>query len=248
MTDLETPDPLAKSSMFKSLRAAENANAENLLAWVLGLIPVNLHPTGSDDPVSNLKDCIRVAYAHYKLFDASFSRDNYLNDAPGERCDIDPYEHYLDEGRYKGFSPNPYFDADQYLRHNTDISSISIDPCLHYMFYGWKEHRPSGTVFDAHGYLDGNPDVKAAGSVPFQHFMLHGKAEGRTPNGKPRLFYELDARLKENASPKTLTLGTLVFVSHDAEPGPAQEMARSIGQWVHQKTAYEVRFVILKHG
>ncbi len=248
MTDLETPIPRGTSYKSNSLREAESANVDNLLAWVLRLIPDDVRPDFTDNVLANLKACIRVAYTHYELFDAEFYRDNYLRGTPEDRSDIDPYEHYLEEGRYRGFSPNPYFDADQYLRHNTDISSISIDPCLHYMFYGWKEHRTSGTAFDAHGYLEGNPDVKAAGSVPFQHFMLHGRAEGRTPNGKSKLFNELDARLGENVSPDKLSLGTLVFVSHDAEFGRAQDALRSIGQWVHQNTAYSVRFVTLKNG
>ncbi|MEM9239909.1 MAG: hypothetical protein AAGB07_08020, partial [Pseudomonadota bacterium] len=231
MTDLETPIPRGTSYKFNSLREAESASVDNLLAWVLRLIPHDVRPDFTDNALSNLKACIRVAYTHYGLFDAEFYRDNYLRVTPEDRSGIDPYEHYLEEGRYRGFSPNPYFDADQYLRYNTDISSISIDPCLHYMFYGWKEHRPSGTAFDPHGYLEGNPDVKAAGSVPFQHFMLHGRAEGRTPNGKSKLFNELDARLGENVSPDKLSLGTLVFVSHDAEFGRAQDALRSIGQW-----------------
>ncbi|MEO0751510.1 MAG: glycosyltransferase [Pseudomonadota bacterium] len=248
MTDIDTPAYQGTSSKIKSLREVEHANAERLLGWIIGLLPEDVRPPFTDDPLTNLKACIRTAYGHYKLFDAEFYRDGYLYDLSEDQADVDPFEHYLEEGRYKGYSPNPYFDAYQYIRYNADISSICLDACLHYMFYGWKEHRPSGTIFDAHGYLDGNPDVKAAGAVPFQHFMLSGRFGNRTPNGKSALYNKLDALARKGAASGTLNYGTLIFVSHDANVGGAQEVVRSIGKWVRYHTAYDVRFVTVKPG
>ncbi|MEL6646864.1 MAG: glycosyltransferase [Pseudomonadota bacterium] len=248
MTDLISPSPQGTSSKIRSLRDVERANADRLLGWITGLLPPDVRPEFTDDALANLKACIRAAYTHYKLFDADYYRESYLYDLPEDQVSVDPFEHYLKEGRYKGYSPNPYFDAYQYIRYNADISSICLDACLHYMFYGWKEHRPSGTIFDAHGYLDGNPDVKAAGSVPFQHFMLHGRFSDRTPNGKSALFNELDALARKGAASGTLNYGTLIFVSHDANVGGAQEVVRSIGKWVRYHTAYDVRFVTVKPG
>lgn len=248
MTDRDASLVADKPAKIRGLREIEAANAERLLEWVVGLIPDDVRPGVTGDAWADLKACIRTAYTHYQLFDSDYYRETYLYDLPQGSERTDPYEHYLEEGRYKAYSPNPYFDAYQYMRYNADISSICLDPCLHYMFFGWKEHRPSGTIFDAHGYLDGNPDIRAAGSVPFQHFMLHGRYSNRTPNGKSARDNELDAIARKGVASGTLNYGTIVFVSHDANVGGAQDVVRSIGKWVRNHTAYDVRFVAIKPG
>jgi len=71
------------------------------------------------------------------------------------------------------------FDADYYLRTNTDVKAAGIDPLDHFYKYGGQEGRNPGAHFDTFYYHISNPDVKKSGINPLVHYLKYGKMEGR---------------------------------------------------------------------
>lgn|GEM_PF-796042 len=112
------------------------------------------------------------------LFDAGHYR-KCRPDAPMVRWRA--LAHYLLIGRPAGASPNPFFDADTYLRRNLDVLAGGGDPWRHYLQHGGFEGRDPGPDFDSAFYLGSNPDVARARINPLRHYLSHGRYEGRRP-------------------------------------------------------------------
>ncbi len=80
-----------------------------------------------------------------------FFDNDYVRESQGLLLDEEPLAYYLtqleNEGVdfcLSGFSPNPFFDREFYLKHNQDILSLAknkFDPFLHFMAHGLKEGR-----------------------------------------------------------------------------------------------------------
>ena len=183
---------------------------------------------------------------HYRLFDADFYRATYGRDIPqGE----DALVHYLTSGSRRGFWPNPYFDPAEYVRINPDVLETGIDPIIHYFLFGWNERRETGSHFDAEFYLETHPDVLQAGINPLYHYLAFGKKEGRIP---VRLS-EAALQAAEPLAPVATGFGArssglLLLVSHDFEVGGAQQLLRSLAEWLLASTKYDVKFVAMKDG
>lgn len=71
------------------------------------------------------------------LFNKEWYIKKYLENSS---FDIDPIYHYLTEGVYKGYNPNPYFNTKYYLEVNVDVRTANMNPLVHYIKYGIEEN------------------------------------------------------------------------------------------------------------
>ena len=104
------------------------------------------------------------------------------------RRGMTPWQHYVTEGRRKGFDNGSHpsetiFFSEGYLLEYPDIKAAGIDPWHHYAEKGLAEGRDNGLHpgdrdFFAAGYLEMYPDVAGAGMDPWHHYVLKGKKEG----------------------------------------------------------------------
>ena len=86
------------------------------------------------------------------------------------------------------------FDAEFYLRTNTDVASSGIDPFTHYSLFGWKEDRDPNVFFSTRFYKITNPDVNEADKDPLEHYVEFGVQELRDPSP----FFDTSVYLQEN--------------------------------------------------
>lgn len=87
--------------------------------------------------------------------------------------------HYVYVGRYRRFSPSPWFDVEFYFANNKDIFRAGIDPLRHYLELGGLQGRSPCPQFDGEYYLRANPDVANAGINPLVHYLRYGRFEER---------------------------------------------------------------------
>ena len=87
------------------------------------------------------------------------------------------------------------FDAEFYLRANTDVASSGIDPFTHYSLFGWRENRDPNAFFSTVFYKIINSDVNEADINPLQHYAHFGVSELRDPSP----FFNTRLYLQENA-------------------------------------------------
>lgn len=106
-----------------------------------------------------------------------FSTTQYLADHPDvAAAGVNPFAHYLSQGRKEGRSARPAEKAPgepraQQLKREKQRSRKSND----------HQRDLASTAFDANYYLAANPDVAAAGVDPLDHFLNTGWREGRNP-------------------------------------------------------------------
>lgn len=74
------------------------------------------------------------------------------------------------------------FDADLYLRENSDVRDAGMHPLLHYVDYGWREGRNPSKLFWTSYYRATYEDVRNFDVNPFFHYLTEGRKEGRKPN------------------------------------------------------------------
>lgn len=225
-------------------RLNEAKNPEAGIRWLRALLPEFEWPEDSGDLQHDRQNLMRAAYHRFALFDPDHYRATYMADLT-DNADMAPLEHFLQIGRYSGFSPNGYFDYLGYLVRFPDLVEHGLDPCLHYTVRGWLENRDPGGKFDALAYLRHNSDVAAARMSPFHHFMSSGRAEGRDPLPVSRTEEPMrapDPAIFGNAR------GTIVLVSHDAGIGGAQKVVLSLARWIKEHTNYDVRLVVMTGG
>lgn len=105
------------------------------------------------------------------------------------RHGLSPWQHYLLEGRRKGYDNGNHpsdtvFFPEGYELEYPDVKAAGEDPWRHYVEYGIKEGRDNGlhpeeSHFFAQGYLEMYPDVARAGAEPWRHYVLRGEKAGR---------------------------------------------------------------------
>lgn len=177
---------------------------------------------------------LRLIHCHilrkFSLFDDGFYSETNLKDVAG----ITPIDHYLKYGLPGGLRANPFFDPVFYVANYPAVAEQGFDPLVHYALFGWRDGRKCGSLFDADHYLAANADVAVSGISPLSHFLATGRSEGRAPTA--------------GAAGLTHDRGTILLVSHDAEVGGAQQVARVFAQWLVASTKFDVKIVVVKGG
>lgn len=102
----------------------------------------------------------------------------YRSRARGRTRHVNALLHYVYVGRYRCFSPSPWFDVRYYLAQNKDVARSGIEPLYHYLNYGGLEGRSPNPQFDGTYYLRNNPDVRAARLNPLLHYLQFGHHAG----------------------------------------------------------------------
>lgn len=105
------------------------------------------------------------------------------------RHGMNPWQHYVLEGRRKGFGdgnnpPDTLFFPEGYELEYPDVKAAGLDAWHHFAEKGHAEGRdnglhPDGKLFFADGYLAMYPDAAESGMDPWHHYVLLGKKEGR---------------------------------------------------------------------
>jgi glycosyltransferase involved in cell wall biosynthesis len=108
------------------------------------------------------------------LFDAAWYRQRH----PEVGVHANPLVHYLKQGGFEGFNPNPYFDSGWYLSVNPDVAASAINPLVHFVRYGAREGRDPSLRFDSYYYCRQYPQIAASGINPLEHFLSIGLKDG----------------------------------------------------------------------
>jgi len=114
------------------------------------------------------------------LFDPAY----YRSRTRGRTKHVNALLHYVYVGRYRKFSPSPWFDVEYYFAKNKDVFRAGLDPLRHYLEWGGSEGRSPCAQFDSAYYLKSYPDVARTGINPLIHYLSIGRFEERraTPN------------------------------------------------------------------
>ncbi len=229
-------DRRAREDVARKLSAVGENAKRNYRSLLNELLPFAQDLTVLDVIHEDLER-LRLVHCHilrkFKLFDDRFYADTYLKGEGG----ITPLDHYFKYGLPGGLRANAVFDPLFYTARYPEVIDFGFDPLVHYALFGWREGRECGPMFDAEYYLARNPDVAAAGLSPLHHFLDSGRGEGRSPTAAAALGGQV-ARDR----------GTILIVSHDAELGGAQRVARVFAEWLLASTKFEVKFVTMKGG
>jgi len=143
------------------------------------------------------------------LFDKVFYLKNYSD---VRRLDMDPIEHYVRYGAYKGYAPNDWFDGEYYRSTYPDVDESGLNPFVHYLRYGRKEGRlchpeeeaqstetaqgrewteeekewyriiEESGLFDGEYYWNTYEDARLDGREPLAHYIEIGAYKGYAPN------------------------------------------------------------------
>ena len=60
---------------------------------------------------------------------------------------VNPFGHFLSQGRLEGRHGSPIFDPVYYLSENQDVEAVGVDPFVHYIMHGWRERRNPSEAF-----------------------------------------------------------------------------------------------------
>ncbi len=117
-----------------------------------------------------------------------FDFDWYLDNNPDVRwLGVDPYAHYVNNGRAEGRTPNRVFQPLWYLDVNPDVKASGMEPLDHYLRFGAAEGRNPAPGFDLHAYLERHPEAASRGRHPLLHFLKSAPAGEALPSGGPRI-------------------------------------------------------------
>lgn len=120
----------------------------------------------------------------------------YLQEDNDIKIELEPLEQKSQTyAEYEKVLVEKYFDAEFYIRTNTDVEVLGLDPLEHFLEYGWREGRNPSRDFDIKSYLEANTDVKQADINPYYHYLASGKSEGRML----RRMYSAERRIIDNA-------------------------------------------------
>ena len=116
--------------------------------------------------------------AGYKLLYPEYSRHG-----------MTPWQHYVIDGRRKGFDNGNHPSASAFFREGyeleyPDVKASGYEPWHHYAEKGHAEGRdnglhPQAEQFFPEGYLEMYPEIAKTGLDPWKHYVLKGKQEGR---------------------------------------------------------------------
>ncbi|WP_158068464.1 glycosyltransferase [Serinicoccus sp. CUA-874] len=122
------------------------------------------------------------------LFDARW----YLSQIDDVTTDLDPVEHYVDQGqRVPGVSPHPAFVPDWYLEQHSGTlpkgSPVRRAPFLHYLTWGAARGLSPHPLFDAASYRRAHPGSGTFPGGPVAHFITKGQplSEAAGATGAP---------------------------------------------------------------
>ncbi|MDN2565998.1 glycosyltransferase [Aquibium sp. A9E412] len=229
------PAPDATRAALARLSDARAARPQAIVEALLPHAGGNPVIAAIADPALKAEVLQRYLMRRHGLLDEAFYRARHL---AGDRA-ADAAGHYFRQGWRAGLSPNAVFDPRAYLAANPEVADTGIDPALHYALIGWRSGRAAGPGFDAVHYLAANPDVRAAGASPLVHYLAVGRGEGRAPLPLGGAAYPGARRSGRS---------TILIVGHDAELGGAQQVMRTFGRWLRDRTGYDVRFVVMRGG
>ena len=111
----------------------------------------------------------------HPLFDVGY----YVRQVPELLSgDVDPLQHYLDNGVDAGIDPHPLFDTVYYFKRNWPVMD-GENPLVHYLVEGYVTECDPSPFFDSANYLDVYPDVADSDMNPLVHYALFGATELR---------------------------------------------------------------------
>ena len=123
----------------------------------------------------------------HPLFDVAY----YIRQVPELLDgDVDPLQHYLDDGVDAGIDPHPLFDTAYYVKRNWWVMD-GENPLVHYLVEGYVTECDPSPFFDSANYLDVYPDVAVSGTNPLIHYALFGATELRRrphPHFDPKMY------------------------------------------------------------
>jgi len=170
-----------------------------------------------------------------KAVSSAFSTEYYLRRYPDiAEAQVDPYEHYFQQGWRENRRPCWNFDPQDYLQRYPDVASAQIEPFFHYLIAGVNEGR---VLYD--DLLDDLDQLKAA--PVFTRMKSKGDAAQHSPAPDSAHLDLLKHRLAAVVS-KLSPKGIVVAVSHDnvlATLGGIQNCVRdeqqalTAGGWMH---------------
>lgn len=101
------------------------------------------------------------------------------------RRGMTPWQHYVLEGKRKGFGNGSHPSDEVFFREGyeleyPDVKAAGVDSWHHYAEKGFAEgrdngHHPPAELFFAAGYLEMYPDVKQAGTDPWKALCPEGE-------------------------------------------------------------------------
>lgn len=198
----------------------EESKSSNVDDWAVAMVAEALDPDSYSAQLRERGIQAEDFARHYLLegwamgLDPSqeFSTRFYLATNPDVgQAAVNPFLHYLTEGRHEGRLGLPNindigsddFNAERDLvatAFNTQFY-ISLYPDIteagaldHFVLTGWREGRDPNPRFSTSDYLEMYPDIRASGINPFYHYLLTGRLEGRSP--KQELGYRFDVLRK----------------------------------------------------
>lgn len=106
----------------------------------------------------------------------AFDADYYRAQVPGLGADVDPIQHYLDEGASSGLNPCAMFDTKYYQDHNPRV--LHWNPFAHFCEHGWQELRNPAPQFNTWWYWAKHLDFADNRVNPLAHYLRIGQRAG----------------------------------------------------------------------
>ena len=132
----------------------------------------------NENPVEHyLKTPVSERTGPHPLFDRRF----YAAREPRLPPEVDPFLHYIFDGKAITRQPHPLFDPIFYICVYPEVLKIDQNPLRHYVARGQKEGRTPHPLFNVSWYLaqTGDPEAKRS---PLQHYLEKGGAAGLSPH------------------------------------------------------------------
>lgn len=126
-------------------------------------------------------------------------------------------DRYLEDPRFREFSPHPLFDAQFYLDSNPDVDRSGINPLVHFVRHGWQEGRDPHPLFDMHFYR-----VSYLTHAPHSNALLDYLRGGAARGNKPYVGFDYDL-YRELVSPACRNEDVLSNFAQNYHAPPQQE-------------------------
>lgn len=107
---------------------------QTLLRHIWHLVRGQPNPTPAVNPIAADIEAIAAS----GLFDAAWY---CRTQAPELSPNVDPIQHYLEQGAQAGLNPGPLFDGNWYKARYPEVEACGANPLLHYVQAGRNEHR-----------------------------------------------------------------------------------------------------------
>jgi GT2 family glycosyltransferase len=169
--------------------------------------PLTAPPNSTEWAVRSVEDYDHPAAA---LFDAAWYLQAYAAQIPEG---VDPWHHYVHEGRRQGNQPNEYFSPAWYLLANPDVAAAQVDPVEHYVRYGAGEGRSCGPLFVQGLYEAQLKAPLPPGTIGLAHFLAQPAREDFVINPQRASADVMHDRLgsREVLKPTSLAVGIVAY-------------------------------------